>query len=350
MTLSCNVGVVRGELTLDVTLDVREGETVAVLGPNGAGKTTLLSALAGLVPLARGSIVLGGDVLDDPAANVYVPPERRPVGVVFQRGLLFPHLTALDNVAFGPRARGMGKAEARRQAAAWLQRVGLADRAGARPAALSGGQAQRVALARALVTEPTLLLLDEPLSALDAAVRADVRRDIQRHVASFPGVRVVVTHDPVEAAALADRVVVLEHGRVVQAGTPAELAARPRTPYVAQLAGTNLFRGVSRAHVIELDGGGQLVSTAAGHGPVLAVVHPRAVAISVTHPEGSPRNVWSGTIDTIDVLDDRCRVRVRGAVPIVAEVTPAAVSDLGLAGGRAVWVSVKATEVDVYPA
>jgi molybdate transport system ATP-binding protein len=350
VTLACHVGVERGGFSLDVALDVGVGETVAVLGPNGAGKTTLLSALAGLLALDTGSITLDGRVLDDPAAGVYVPPEQRSVGVMFQHGLLFPHLSALDNVAFGPRARGVRRADARRQAGAWLERVGLASEAGRRPAALSGGQAQRVALARALVTEPSLLLLDEPLSALDVAVRADVRRDLERHVASFPGVRVVVTHDPLEAAALADRLVVLEHGRVVQTGTAGELAARPRTSYVARLAGTNLFRGTARAHEIDIDGGGRLVSATAAAGPVLAVVHPRAVAVSISHPEGSPRNVWHGTVDSLDVLDDRCRVRVGGAVPIVAEVTAAAVSDLGLVGGRPVWVSVKATEVDVYPA
>ncbi|HZQ84593.1 MAG TPA: ABC transporter ATP-binding protein, partial [Acidimicrobiales bacterium] len=260
-----------------------------------------------------------------------------------------PHLTALDNVAFGLRARGAGKAEARRVAGDWLERVGLTHRSAARPATLSGGEAQRVALARALVTDPALLLLDEPMSALDVAVRADTRRDLLRHLASFPGVRVVVTHDPLEAGALAERLVVLEGGRVVQTGTLAELAARPRTQYVATLAGTNLFRGAGRGH--EIDVGGQaLVSATALDGDVLAVVHPRAVALSVVHPEGSPRNVWQGVVEDVDVVDDRCRVRVGGVLPIVAEVTAGSVGALDLVAGRPVWVSVKATEVDVYPA
>jgi molybdate transport system ATP-binding protein len=350
VTLACRIAVERGDFSLDMALDVGPGETVAILGPNGAGKSTLLSALAGLLPLDRGSIVLGGEVLDDASTGVYIRPERRPVGVMFQDGLLFPHLTALDNVAFGPRSRGVSRPEARRRAGEWLARVGLAGQADLRPAALSGGQAQRVALARALVTDPALLLLDEPLSALDVAVRADVRRDLQHHLASFEGVRVVVTHDPLEAAALADRLLVLEGGRVVQTGTAAELAARPRTAYVAQLAGTNLFRGSAHGHEIEVEGGGRLVSATAAQGPVLAVVHPRAVAVSVRRPDGSPRNVWPGTIDSLDVLDDRCRVRVVGHLPVVAEVTAGAVSDLGLAPRQAVWMSVKATEVDVYPA
>jgi molybdate transport system ATP-binding protein len=349
VTLRATVAVEREAFGLDASLDAAAGETVAVLGPNGAGKTTLLSALAGLVPLDRGAVVLDGTLLEDPRAGVYVRPEQRQVGVMFQHGRLFPHLSALDNVAFGPRSRGARRADARRQAAEWLDRVGLSDRASARPAALSGGEAQRVALARALVTEPALLLLDEPMSALDVGVRADVRREVQHHLASFAGVRVVVTHDPLEAAALADRLVVLEAGRVVQMGTPAELAARPRTPYVATLAGTNLFRGFARGHEIEIPGGG-LVSAAVAEGPVLAVVHPRAVALSVVHPEGSPRNVWPGVVDGVDVIDDRCRVRVGGAVPVVAEVTPGAVDALGLIVGRPVWVSVKATELDVYPA
>ena len=349
MSLHATVAVERDGFDLDVTLDAEHGHTVAVLGPNGAGKSTLLSALAGLVPLARGRVVLGGDVLDDVSTGVHVRPEDRPVGVMFQDGLLFPHLTALDNVAFGLRARGARKTEARRVAAEWLERVGLTHRSAARPATLSGGEAQRVALARALVTDPTLLLLDEPMSALDVAVRADTRRDLLRHLASFPGVRVVVTHDPLEAAALAERLVVLEGGRVVQTGTPAELAARPRTQYVATLAGTNLFRGTGRGYEIDV-GGRPLVSATALDGDVLAVVHPRAVALSVVHPEGSPRNVWQGVVDEVDVVDDRCRVRVGGALPIVAEVTAGSVGALDLVAGRAVWVSVKATELDVYPA
>jgi molybdate transport system ATP-binding protein len=347
--LHSTVVVERDGFALDASLDAAAGETVAVLGPNGAGKTTLLSVLAGLLPLDRGSLTLDGTVLDDPGAGTFVRPEHRPVGVMFQHGLLFPHLSALDNVAFGPQSRGVRKAEARRLATEWLERVGLAHRMAARSAALSGGEAQRVALARALVTSPALLLLDEPMSALDVGVRAEVRREVQRHLASFAGVRVVVTHDPLEAAALADRLVVLEEGKVVQTGTPAELAARPRTQYVATLAGTNLFRGFARGHEIEIAHGG-LVSAAAAEGPVLAVVHPRAVALSVVHPEGSPRNVWPGVVDGVDVIDDRCRVRVGGAVPVVAEVTPGAVDALELVVGRPVWVSVKATELDVYPA
>ena len=225
-----------GTFRLDVELTTKSGETVAVLGPNGSGKTTLFRCLAGLLPIDGGRIELDGEPLDDPAHDVFVRPERRPVAVVFQDYLLFPNLTALENVAFGLRARGVAKAEARARATAWLERVGLADHAHHRPRALSGGQAQRVALARALATEPRLLLLDEPLAALDAGTRGDVRRDLRRHLATFDGVRLLVTHDPVDAYALADRVVILEagqrrpdrHARRRHRPTPLPLRRRPR--------------------------------------------------------------------------------------------------------------------------
>jgi molybdate transport system ATP-binding protein len=269
---------------------------------------------------------------------------------VFQDYLLFPHLSALENVAFGLRSRGVGRAEARRRAGAWLERVGLAGHAWARPRALSGGQAQRVALARALVSEPRLLLLDEPLAALDAATRAEVRRDLRRHLAGFDGTRLLVTHDPLEAMALADRLVVLEGGRVTQTGSPAQVSQRPRSGYVAELVGVNLYRGRADGAAVELADGGRLIAAGDHRGEVFAAVHPRAVALHRRVPEGTPRNVLPGTAETVDVVGDRVRVRVAGQVPIVAEVTPAAVGELRLADGGPVWASVKATEVTVYPA
>jgi molybdate transport system ATP-binding protein len=350
MSLEAEVGLTLGRLQLEVELAVGTGELVVLLGPNGAGKTTLLRALAGLVALDRGRVVVDGTVLEDTAAGAWVPTERRPIGFVFQDYLLFPHLSALENVAFGLRARGLGRAEARRRAAAWLDRVGLAGHAGARPRALSGGQAQRVALARAMVSEPRLLLLDEPLAALDAATRTEVRRDLRRHLASFAGTRLLVTHDPLEAMALADRLVVLEGGRVAQTGSPAEVSERPRSGYAAELVGINLYRGRAVGGAVELAGGGRLIAAGDHHGEVFAAVHPRAVALHRRLPEGTPRNVLSGTADTVDVVGDRVRVRVAGQVPIVAEVTPAAVGELRLADGGPVWASVKATEITVYPA
>ncbi len=348
--LAASVEVRLGPLRLDVALDVAPGQTVAVVGPNGAGKSTLLRALAGIQPLDGGRVELDGVVLDDVAAGVHVPAESRSVAVVFQDHLLFPHLSALDNIAFGLRSRGATKSDANRSAIAWLDRLGLADHAAAKPAQLSGGQAQRVALARALVTEPRLLLLDEPLAGLDASSRLEARRELRRQLESYDGVRVLVTHDPLEAGALAERLVVIEEGRVVQAGSPAEISARPRSRYVADLVGVNLLRGTGAGDHVDLPGGAVLVAPGAGHGEVLAVVHPRAVALHRRAPDGTPRNVWPGVARSIDREGDRVRIVVAGPVPIVAEVTPAAVDDLRLAEGGDVWVSVKATEVVVYPA
>jgi molybdate transport system ATP-binding protein len=356
--LDATVRLRLGALDLDAHVGVAAGEVVAVLGPNGAGKTTLLRVLAGLVAPASGRVVLDGSILDDPAAGVWVPPERRPVGVVFQDGLLFPHLSALDNVAFGLRCRGLTRSEARVRARDQLEQAGLGDLAARRPVALSGGQTQRVALARALVIEPRLLLLDEPLSALDAGARVEVRRALRRELATFEGTRLLVTHDPLDAVALADRLVVLEQGRVVQSGPIADVTARPRSRYVADLVGTNLMRGTARGdRVVLADGSGEISVPGAGAGDVFVLVHPRAVALHRRRPEGTPRNVWRGRAEALEPLGDRVRVRVlasgeRAAESraLVAEITPAAVIDLGLADGVEVWASVKATEVSVYPA
>ena len=351
MSLDARVKVQLGDLHLDLDLSVGTDQVVAVLGPNGAGKTTLLRALAGLLALQQGRVVLDGDVLEDAATGVRRAPEDRAVAVVFQDYLLFPHLSAVENVAFGLRCRGVARSEARERARRWLEGLGLADRADARPGELSGGQAQRVALARALATEPRLLLLDEPLSALDVSTRAEVRRDLRRHLASFPGVRLVVTHDPLEAMALADMLVVLEQGRLVQAGTPAEVSARPQSRYVADLVGVNLWRGRAAGDdEVALEGGSSLRAVGAGSGEVFALVHPRAVSLHRRRPEGTPRNVWEGVAQSLDLEGDRVRVRVGGPLEVVAEVTPAAVAELRLADGGPVWVSVKATEVAVYPA
>jgi molybdate transport system ATP-binding protein len=201
-----------------------------------------------------------------------------------------------------------------------------------------------------MVGDPRLLLLDEPLAALDAATRTEVRRDLRRHLASFDGTRLLVTHDPLEAIALADRLVVLENGRVTQTGTPAQVSARPRSGYVAELVGVNLYRGQADGRSVRLAGGGTVVAADINHGEVFAAVHPHAVALHRRVPEGTPRNVWAGTADTVEVVGDRVRVQVTGPVPIVAEVTPAAAAELRLADGGQVWASVKATEVTVYPA
>ena len=297
-----------GTFRLDVDLSVKGGETVAVLGPNGSGKTTLFRCLAGLLPIDAGRIELDGEPLDDPNTDVFVRPEQRPVAVVFQDYLLFPNLTALENVAFGLRARKVPKAVARVRAAAWLARVGLADHAEHRPA-LSGGQAQRVALARALATEPRLLLLDEPLAALDAGTRGDVRRDLRRHLETFDGVRLLVTHDPVDAYALADRVVIFERGRVVQTGILADVTAHPRSRYIADLVGINLLRGTGNEGAITTDTGGRIISADPVSGEVFAVIQPHAVAIYSAPPTaaratcGPPPSPTSTAKPTASVSD-----------------------------------------------
>jgi len=337
-----------GSFDLDVDLSIAPGEVVALLGPNGAGKTSVLRALAGLLTIDAGRIALDGIVLDEPANAIRMPVEQRPIGVVFQDYLLFPHLSVLENVAFGLRSRGVGRTIATARARSWLDRVGLGPAANRKPGSLSGGQAQRVALVRALATDPALLLLDEPMAALDVSTRVELRRELRQHLESFRGVRLLVTHDPVEAMAMADRLIVLEHGRVLQTGSPAEVTQRPRSRYVADLVGVNLFRGTARQNVITISGGGALTAVGVTDGDVFAVVHPRTVALYRARPDGTPRNVWEGRATDLDLQGDRVRVRLQGSPSIVAEVTPAAVRELGLDRGDQVWIGVKATEVNVY--
>ena len=350
MSLDAAIRLTLGPLDLDMAITVEEGEVVALLGPNGAGKTTLLRAVAGLVPFHTGHVRLDGKMLEDTATREYVPTERRPIGFVFQDYLLFPHLSVIDNVAFGLRSRGVSRQAAAGKAAYWLDRVGLSSYAESKPAELSGGQRQRVALARALAPDPRLLLLDEPLAALDATTRAEVRRDLKRHLDSFEGIRLVVTHDPLEAVALADRLIVMEKGHLVQTGTAAEVTEHPRSQYVADLVGVNLLRGEAGHGSVRLTSGQVVAAAGAELGEVFAVVHPRAIAIHRTHPEGSPRNVWSGRATSIELLGNRVRVRIDSEVPLVAEVTPAALRDLNLVEGGKVWLSFKSTDIGVYPA
>jgi molybdate transport system ATP-binding protein len=346
--LHAHLIVDRGRFILDLPLDVAAGEVVALLGPNGAGKTTALRALAGLVTLTGGTIELGGTEIA--RAGGGVPPERRRVGVVFQDYLLFPHLSALENVAFGPRSTGSSRQDARNVAAAWLDRMGLAEVASHKPGGLSGGQAQRVALARALVTSPRLLLLDEPLAALDAGTRLTVRADLRRHLAAYDGATVIVTHDPLDAMVLADRIVVIEGGRMVQDGPPAEIVRRPRTEYVARLAGLNLYRGVATDGHVSLSGGGELTVDERVSGDVFVAFPPSAVAVHRKHPEGSPRNVWPVTVAGVETHGDLMRVEFAGEPTVAAEVTHAAAAELELMPGQSAWVAVKATETHAYPA
>ncbi len=351
MTLEAAIKVQVGTLDLDVELDVRAGELLALLGPNGAGKTTVLRCLAGMMPIDAGRIVVDGSVHDDPSDDTFVQPENRSVGFVFQDYLLFEGMSVLENVAYGLRARNVPKADARRVARGWIDRVGLVGYEDERPASLSGGQAQRAALARALVTDPRLLLLDEPLAALDVGTRSTVRRELRRHTESFDGMTVLVTHDPVDAYALADRVAILDAGRVVQTGTLAEVTAHPRSRYVADLVGVNLVPGVVADGVLTARGGTLVVIADAAPGLSFAVIRPHSVVLVREAPTGtSARNIWTGTIADIDRLGDRVRVRVDGELPLVAEITAAALEALQLCPGDIVHSSVKATDIEVYPA
>lgn len=366
--LRADVRILRGAFELAASVVIHPGEVLAVLGPNGSGKTTLLYAIAGLVPLTDGRVTVGPDIWDDPAADRFLPAADRSVGLVFQDYRLFPHLSVLDNVAFSAQVRGTRRRTARAQALPWLERVGLAELADRRPPQLSGGQAQRAALARALAADPAMLLLDEPLAALDASTRLEVRSELRRHLADFPGPSVVVTHDPLDALVLADRILVLEAGRVTQQGKPADVARHPTTEYVARLMGLNLYTGTLADRVttrIDLDNGGTLyaaglsapngggltapVSVLPG-GQVLVAVPPTAIALHPARPDdASPRNVWSGTITGLELLTDRIRVAVDGYPPALVDITPAAMTALGLDTGQRVWLTAKATEVLAYP-
>ncbi len=337
-----------GDFEVNVAFEVPTGRTLALLGPNGSGKSTVLRAVAGLQPLEAGRIEIGGLVVDEPGAGRFVPARERRVGMVFQDHLLFGHMSVLENVAFGLRSSGMRAAEARRRATELLDGAGLADRSGDRPSTLSGGQRQRVALARARATEPSVLLLDEPLASLDAGARAEVRRALRTDLASVDVARVLVTHDVVDAFALADDVVVLEGGKIVQSGSLSEVATAPRSRYVADLLGVNLLIGEASDGIVALAGGGQLVSVPGLDGPVFALVSPGSVALHRSAPEGSPRNVVPGTVTDLTLVGERMRVHVAGVPSLVAEITPAGAAAMELRPGDPVWASVKATEVTIY--
>jgi molybdate transport system ATP-binding protein len=349
MTLHADIEVHRGNFLLRLDLAVAAGETLALLGPNGSGKTTTLRVLAGLLRPTTGTVSLAGAVLDGPG-RPHVPAEHRRVGVVFQDYRLFPHLSALENVAFGLRARGVPRARARSTAAGWLERVGLSAVAASRPNALSGGQAQRIALARALAPAPDLLLLDEPLAALDAATRMDLRADLRRHLEGFAGATVLVTHDPLDAMVLARQVLVVEDGQAVQRGAVADVARHPQTEYVARLVGLNLYRGEATGQLVRLADGSELALAEKADGTVFVAFPPSSVAVFRARPVGSPRNVFPARVADLEMHGGWVRLRLTGAVPVFADVTTAAVAELDLVPGREIWWAVKATDTQAYPA
>jgi molybdate transport system ATP-binding protein len=351
VSLRADIAVRRGPFEVRASVRAEEGETLALLGPNGAGKTTVVMALAGLVA-NEGSIEVAGDRIDE------LPPERRPLGVAFQGGALFPHLSVLGNVAFPLRARSVPRRDAHREASTILERLAPEVRRDARPPTLSGGETQRVALARAIVHRPRLLLLDEPASGLDVRGRAELRPVLADTIAGFAGVRLLVTHDPVEAMTLADHVVILEEGTVTQAGTFDEVRRAPGSRYAAELVGVNLFTG--RLEPLG-DGAGRLVSSQGdvvvgwpegvarrAVDRVTGTLRPADVVVHTEEPaRGSARNVWRGVVDDLAIHGERTRLRIATHPPLVAEMTAGSARRLGIVRGTEVWASFKAVEVEI---
>lgn len=347
--LDIDMRVTRGEFELSATLTAKAGQVTAIVGPNGSGKSTLLRVIAGLEPIQEGHLQLGDRVLDD-GRTTFVPAEKRPIGMVFQDYLLFPHLNVLDNIAFGVQSRGATRQAARKAGREWLADFDLSGLASRRPAQLSGGQAQRVALLRALATTPEALLLDEPLAALDAGTKTRMRGELSRRLTEFPGVALLVTHEPLEALVLADHICVLEGGRVVQSGSVEDVAARPASDYVAALMGVNLLRGSTREGRMRLDAGGDLIVASSVEGRVFATIRPSAVTVHQHRPEGSARNSWKARVEGLEEIGDRVRVVFAGEPGLLVDVTATSVATLGLVPGASAWLAVKATEIDVYPA
>ncbi|HEX2248461.1 MAG TPA: ATP-binding cassette domain-containing protein [Arthrobacter sp.] len=342
------------ERQLDVGFKVNDGETVALMGANGAGKSSVLAIIAGLVRPDQGEAVLDGRMLF--GTGTVLPPHRRSVALLSQDALLFPRMSALENVAFGPRSQGVPKRAARKRALDWLAETEAAHLAARRPAELSGGQAQRVAIARALAAEPELLLLDEPLAALDATVAPVIRRMLRRVLAGRRAV--IVTHDILDAILLADRVLVLEQGRVVEQGTPKQLIAHPRSAFTAELAGLNVIGGTATADGLlagedqpGIPAGSAVAGTAVqplepGE-PAVAAFRPAAVSVFAERPHGSPRNVLAVAVDDLEPAAGHLKVR---AGQLAAEVTAAAAAELDIYPGRSMFFAVKAAEVSIYPA
>ncbi len=348
--LFASIAVQRSDgFALDAEIRIENGSTVALIGPNGAGKSTLVAALCGLLRIDSGAIELNGVVFDDPHSGVFVGPKDRRVGVMFQDGILFPHLSVRDNVAFGLRSRGVSQDETATRVADWLDRLELRSLAGRMPAEMSGGEARRVSLARAIVTEPDLLILDEPLESLDISTRSHVRRLIASHLAEYQGPTLLITHDPTEAMLLGDELSILESGAVTHSGPPHAIRMHPKTPYAADIAGLNLAVGDALEGVVAVGSHRLMIADRTLMGRVAVTFHPRTVSLHASQPEGSPRNTWVTEVASMEVLGSVVRIETGEPMPVTAEITPSAVSSLGLSVGSPIWVSIKATELDVQP-
>lgn len=343
---------------LDLQLEVPPAETLVLVGESGSGKSTVLRLFAGLTRPSSGRIVMEGTTWFDSAGKINLPPQEREIGWLPQDYALLPHLSVFENVAFGLKARRIPGPEIVTRCQKALEQFGVADLADRRPLGLSGGQQQRVALARAMVLKPRLLLLDEPLAALDVQTKARVRGDLRAMLSSLPCTTIFVTHNPLEAVVFGQRIAVLDGGRIVQSGTPDRLLRQPRSPYVAAFTGVNLFQGRSSMPQpgglsrIETDQGPVLVSgTELGKTPFVAV-SPREITLYAAAPmAGSAQNVFRGPVMELvpePPFGERVRVVLGTRPPLVAEVTQAAVDRLGLAVGSQVYASFKATAVSTY--
>jgi molybdate transport system ATP-binding protein len=342
-------------VAFDLTL--ADGEVLAVLGPNGAGKSTLLSLIAGLLRPEEGRVELGNQVITDTATGVFIPAHARGVAMLSQQALLFPHMSVEANVAFAPRSKGKSRSAARAIAQRWLQAVDAEDLAARRPAQLSGGQAQRVAVARALAAEPQMLLLDEPMSALDVTAAPALRRLLRHILRDDHRTAVIVTHDLLDALAVADRVIVVERGGVVESGPVRTVLTSPRSAFAARIAGVNLIPGVITEPGILQTSWGTTVSGIGDTPPgsaAVALFRPTAVAVHPDPPHGSPRNVIPVTIAEMDIHGTTVRVRGAdqpdGSAGPAADITAAAAADLDLAPGQNAYFVVKTQETELHPA
>jgi molybdate transport system ATP-binding protein len=344
----------RGALALDVGLEVERGSCLALAGPSGAGKTSVLRIVAGLLRPDAGRVRLDDDPWLDTDRGVDRAPEDRRCGVVFQEYALFGHLSAWRNVAYG--VRGVARAERRRRAHELLERFGLGGRGDARPGQLSGGERQRVALARALAPDPAVLLLDEPLAALDSRTRATASRELGEVLARLEIPALLVTHSFEEAALLGDRVAVLEAGSIVQEGSAAELASAPASTVVADFTGAVVLLGHARSSAggltrVALDGGGEVLATAAADGPVAVSVHPWEIALEPpgAGQTGSARNRLAVRVASVTELGARARIGLEAPQPLAAEISTEAVRALALGPGAAATATWKAAATRLIP-
>lgn len=348
MSLHLEVAVAARDV--EAELEVADVQTIAILGPNGSGKSTLLSVIAGILRPDSGRATLDDTTLFDIAAGAWLAPHERGTALLAQDPLLFPHLSALDNVGFGPRSTGASRSHSREIARGWLDAVDAGELAHRKPSGLSGGQAQRIAIARALAAEPRLLLLDEPMSALDITVVPAMRQTLRRVLTGRSAV--IVTHNVLDALLLADHVIVMESGRIVEQGPTRDVLARPRSTFGAQIAGLNLARGVVERGSVRASGGLLVaglhhdVPVPEGH-PAVAVFSPSAVGVHRERPSGSPRNVFAAAVRELEPRGSQVRVRTD---ELSADVTVAAVAELDLLPGTDVFLSVKASEVAIYRA